>query len=481
MPHAGSAARTLGELPGPRGWPVLGNFPQIDFDEFHLQLERWAEEFGPAYRMSLGPNRFMVVSDLEAAGMLLRERPELFSRRGALEHIFAELGFNGVFSADGDNWRRQRRIVITALNSSHLHEFYASMLATTGRLHRRWQQLAVRDEPVDLCAELMRYTVDITTQLAFGIDFNTLETDGPVIQHHLDKVFPMLNRRLGMPFPYWRHLKLPADRALDRAVAAVHSQIRDVITGCRARIAAEPSRLQEPTNFLEAMIAAKETENLPFSDDDIIANVFTLLLAGEDTTANTLAWAIKFMTDFPALAARARAEADAVLGAAVAPPTHEHAARLPFIDAFANETMRLKPVAPLQVMEAKQDVEVAGVALPAGTCIVLLQRRIATDAAHFYEPSEFRVERWLERERPGGRAHNPKAYMPFGGGPRFCPGRNLALLEIRVVLAMLCRNFDVELANGGRSVEERFAFTMAPGNLYVRFRPRAQAGAAATA
>jgi len=411
--------------------------------------------------------------------MLLRERPELFSRRGALEHIFDELGFNGVFSADGDNWRRQRRIVITALNSAHLHEFYASMLATTERLRRRWQHLAGRRDAVDLCAELMRYTVDITTQLAFGIDFNTIETDGPVIQHHLDKVFPMLNRRLGMPFPYWRHVKLPADRALDAAVAAVHRQIREVIATCRSRIAAEPSRLREPTNFLEAMIAAKETENLPFSDDDIIANVFTLLLAGEDTTANTLAWAIKFLIDFPALFARARAEADDVLGAATAPPSHEHAGRLPFIDAFANETMRLKPVAPLQVMEAKQDVEVAGVAIPAGTCIVLLQRRIATDAAHFDRPAEFRVERWLEKERAEDRVHNPKAFMPFGGGPRFCPGRNLALLEIRVVLAMLCRNFDVELANDGQPVEELFAFTMAPTNLRVRFRPRAHAGATA--
>jgi len=473
MSQAIRATRTLEDLPGPRAWPLLGNFPQIDFDEFHLQLERWAERYGSAYRMSLGPNRFIVVSDLEAAGMLLRERPELFSRRGALEHIFAELGFNGVFSADGDNWRRQRRIVITALNSSHLHEFYASMLETTGRLRRRWQQLADRGEVVDLCAELMRYTVDITTQLAFGIDFNTLETEGPVIRQHLDKVFPMLNRRLGMPFPYWRHVKLPADRALDRAVAAVHARIRDVIANCRARITDEPSRLDAPTNFLEAMIAAKETEQLPFSDDDIIANVFTLLLAGEDTTANTLAWAIKFMIDYPDLFAQARGEVDAVLGAALAPPTHEHAGRLPFLDAFMNETMRLKPVAPLQVMEAKQDVDVAGVALRAGTCIVLLQRRIATDAAHFHQPSEFRVERWLERERPADRAHNPKAFMPFGGGPRFCPGRNLALLEIRVVLAMLCRNFQVELANGGLPVEEHFAFTMAPGKLRVRFRARA--------
>jgi cytochrome P450 len=316
----------------------------------------------------------------------------------------------------------------------------------------------------------MRYTVDITTQLAFGIDFNTLETDGPVIQQHLDKVFPMLNYRLGLPFPYWRYVKLSRDRELDRAVSAVHRQINEVIAACRARLAAEPARLQAPTNFLEAMIAAKESEGLPFSDDDIIANVFTLLLAGEDTTANTLAWAVKHFIDYSTLFARARAEVDAVLGDALLPPSHETAEHFPFLEAFANETMRLKPVAPLQIMEAKEDVEVAGVKLPAGTGIVLLQRRIGTDAEHFVRPLEFDPDRWLERREVS--EHNPKAFMPFGGGPRFCPGRNLALLEIRVVLSMLVRNFDVELANGGRPVEELFAFTMGPTNLDVRFRAR---------
>ena len=68
--------------------------------------------------------------------------------------------------------------------------------------------------------------------------------------------------------------------------------------------------------------------------------------------------------------------------------------------------------------------------------------------------------------------HNPKAFLPFGTGPRFCPGRNLALIEIKMVLAMLCRNFTVALADPTLKVEERFAFTMSPTNLIVRFKAR---------
>lgn len=467
-----SGPTRLADLPAPAGWPLLGNFPQIDFQEFHCQLERWAEEFGRAYRFRLGPTDFLVFSDLEASSVLLRERPERFSRRRALEDIFEELGFNGVFSADGEDWRRQRRIVITALNSAHLHPFYASMQATTERLLRRWTKAADTATPVDLCADLMRYTVDITTQLAFGIDFNTLETDGPVIQHQLDKVFPMLNRRLGAPFPYWRYFRLAKDRDLDAAVSAIHAQIAEVIAQCRSRLAANPALMQAPTNFLEAMIAAKESEQLPFSDDDIIANVFTLLLAGEDTTANTMAWSIRFFIEHPALMARVRTEVDEALGTAAIPPTHDVATGLSLVEAFANETMRLKPVAPILVFEAKDDTEVAGVAVPAGTSIVLLARRIATSEQHFTDAQRFDLDRWLERAPGSTRQHNQKAFIPFGGGPRFCPGRNLALLEIKVVLAMLLKNFDVELANNGLPVEERFAFTMSPTNLLVRFNQR---------
>jgi len=130
-------------------------------------------------------------------------------------------------------------------------------------------------------------------------------------------------------------------------------------------------------------------------------------------------------------------------------------------------------VAPIQVFESKQDVELSGLAVPAGTSIILLARRLATSAEHFTHATEFDLDRWLDRGPTSERQHNQKAFLPFGGGPRFCPGRNLALLEIKVVLAMLLRNFEVELANGGQPIDELFAFTMSPTNLHVRFRPRA--------
>jgi cytochrome P450 len=98
---------------------------------------------------------------------------------------------------------------------------------------------------------------------------------------------------------------------------------------------------------------------------------------------------------------------------------------------------------------------------------------MATQPEHFAQPQTFSMDRWLARGEAERGAHNPRAFVPFGGGPRFCPGRNLALLEIKVVLAMFCRNFELALANPAQSVAEAFAFTMGPENLQVRFQRRA--------
>lgn len=464
--------RAVAAMPGPRGLPLLGSIHEIDLKAFHQILEDWAEQYGKLYHFHMGPRAIVVTSDAETIKRMFRERPDLFRRTRRLANAVSELRFNGLFSAEGEDWRRQRKMVAMALNTAHLKPFFPKLRVTTERLLARWERAAAEGTVIDLCRDLMRFTVDVTTQLAFGIDVNTIETDGPVIQQKLDKVFPILNSRVNAPFPYWRYLRLPKDRDLDRALVDIEAKVNEMIADVRRRMAADPSLYEAPTNFLEAIIAAKETEGIEFSDADIFGNVCTLLLAGEDTTANTIAWAVNYFIEYPQHFARARAEVDAVLGAARLPQEIEQTAALPFIEAFYNETMRLKPVAPLNAMEPLEDIELDGYRIPKGTIIMMLTRRIAMDEARFGHAAEFDPERWLKSEAERGCPHDTTAFVPFGSGPRFCPGRNLALLEIRTVLATLCRNFDVSLADSGRAVEELLAFTMMPKNLEVRLKKR---------
>ncbi|MCB1748561.1 MAG: cytochrome P450 [Gammaproteobacteria bacterium] len=469
MTTAAAQPVSIARLPGPRTAPLVGNLHQLDLPRLHQQLERWAAEYGPIYRIALGRRQRVCVSDLDTINTMLRERPDTFRRTRHIETIMDEMGFNGVFSRDGEAWRRQRKVVAHALNPAHLAQFYPAMRETTERLRRRWA--GTQGTALEVCRELMRYTVDVTAHLAFGIDVNTIETDGPVVQQQLDRVFPMLFRRTVAPFPYWRYLKTPADRELDRALAAIRTTVVDFTERCRERMRAEPGLFAQPTNFLEAILAAQAEEAVDFSDDEIYANVITLMLAGEDTTANTLAWACKFLVDFPQHFARARAEADAVLGADTVAADLDAIRRLDFIEALAHETMRHKPVAPILGVEPKVDIELLGCHLPAGTEILALTRPNAMSDDHFAAAERFEPGRWL-RADGGEEPHNPRAFMPFGAGPRFCPGRGLAMLEIKAVLAMLVRNFDIALATPGRDVREQLNFTMLPEGLALRFAAR---------
>jgi len=152
----------------------------------------------------------------------------------------------------------------------------------------------------------MRYTVDAISGLAFGADVNTLESDDDIIQRHLDKIFPALNKRIFGAFPYWRYIKLPADRQLARSVAEVGSAIEKFIAAARVRLKDSPERRESPRNLLEAMLVAADEAGSGIDDQMVIGNVQTMLLAGEDTTANTLAWMIYLLQRNPQALQRAK-------------------------------------------------------------------------------------------------------------------------------------------------------------------------------
>lgn len=458
--------RELSELPAPRGLPLLGNALQIVPAQMHLQLEAWASELGQAYRINLAGRRAAVFASSDAISQVLRDRPQGFRRFDQVQAVFEELGVNGVFSAEGDRWKRQRRIWLSTLNANQIKGFHDRLAMMTRRLLQRWQRAADRSEVLDIAAELMRYTVDVTTLFALGHDGNTLEQGDDVIQRHLNKVFPAIGRRLIAWFPYWRYYKTRADRELQTALTELRAVSGQMIAAARERL--EQQADQAPACFLEALVAARDEDGSMLSDEDVFANCITALLGGEDTTANTQAWLIHHLGARPDVAASLREEADALMsGADVADPS-SLPALLPWTDATINETMRLRPIAPYYLMTALRESCVSGVRLPAGAHLMLLPR-IAAGSAPVQQPAPFDPQPGRGPESAAGRAET----FPFGFGPRLCPGRNLALAELRSLTLMLVRNFDIERVPQAEPVKEHLSFTLVPENLRVRLHRRA--------
>jgi cytochrome P450/nitrite reductase/ring-hydroxylating ferredoxin subunit len=460
--------RELEDLPGPRRFPLLGNTLQINMARLHLQVEEWANVYGRMYYMRLGPRPVLVVNDAEVAEQFFRERPETYRRVSDVETVFSEMSAAGVFSAEGDAWRAQRRLAMEALANRNLRGFYPTLTVVASRLVRRWEQAADDGKVLDIAEELKRFTVDVTTALVFGHDMNTLEKGDDIIQRHLEKIFPAFNRRLNAFFPYWRYIRLPKDRELERSIASLREWITNLVADARKKLAAEPNR--PPANFLEAMLIARDLDGAAFSDDIIFGNALTMLLAGEDTTAYTLAWCVHHLCEDRRATDALRSELDATLGAALQwPKDIEQAGRLVYANGVANESMRLRAVAPTIFHEPLRDVVVEDVLVPKGTMIISLSRLPTLEASKFREPMSFIPERWL----PGWEGpHETSAHVPFGSGPRICPGRSLAILEMRVVLAALYKNFVVERVGRPEDTREVTSFTMMPKGLLVLLRRR---------
>ena len=431
--------RHLSDLPGPRPWPLLGNLPQLSPTRMHRQVEAWAMQYGPLFAMRFATTPVLVVADPILVGGVLRDRPQGFRRPSATAQVAMEMdGRPGLIVAEGAAWRAQRRMVMAALAPHAVKAYFPALVATSLRLRERWRQAAQACTGIALAVDLKCYSIDIIAGLAFGIEVNTLEHGEHVLQRHMDIILAGVARRSMAPFPYWRYLRLARERELDASVAALRTAVDQLITDAHTLLEAEPARRQHPANLLQAMLCAAQEEGSGIDDNIVAGNVATMLLAGEDTTSGTLAWLLYLLHRNPAALRQAR-----------------------------EEVLRLKPATPFIPLEALRDSVVGDVAVPKGGLVWCVMRH---DNA-IPPGSEFDPGRCLHQ---GSEAIGKQAAMPFGAGPRTCPGRYLALLEIKVACAMLLATFDIAAIDtaDGREPEEVMGFTMSPQALQMRLRTR---------
>ncbi|HEY5799748.1 MAG TPA: cytochrome P450 [Burkholderiaceae bacterium] len=456
-------ARTLAELPGPRGAQLLGSADLFDPAALHLKMEGWAREYGPLYRFRLLGKRMLVVSSAAQIARLLRDRPHGMRRGAKLARILESAGVSGVFTAEGDDWQRQRRLVMRALTPEIVHRYYPTLSLQTGRLLRRWQAAAHEGRAIDLQRDLKAHALDITIGIALGHHSDTLEHEAGTLQRDIAHLFAVCGGRMTTPTPY-RQTAGEDDPATAAALARVQATIHDLIAATRARLAASSALRDKPASMLDALVLACDEAGSGFDEAAVAGNALTMVFAGEDTTSGTLAWLLHFLATHPQAASRARAEIEAVLGDRTLLDDHRDLAGLSYLDAAIREAMRLKPMVPILGMEPNADTEIGGVEVPAGTHVMCLPRAAAARETHEADAPQFVPERWLGQR---GADDTARADFPFGGGPRFCPGRYLAMAEIKATVSMVLRNFDLEIDASAEPVRECYRFTMTPSALPV--------------
>ena len=461
--------RTINDLPQPKGKPILGNLAEFKAGNKPTVLENWSKSTGSLFKISLMGKKFVVSTDPDFNIQLYKSRPDKFRRFGKIDEVMEEMGIKGVFNAEGEQWKVHRKLTAEALNARNVLGFFPTIQEVTQRLFNRWNHKTNSSPVVDVQKEMMRFTVDITTKIAFGYDTHSLEDEENRIQQHLEKIFPTINKRITSPIPFWRILKSKEDKALDTSLKSLEKTIGEFIQKARHEIVVQPELKSQPENFLQALLAEQE-KTRAISDKEIYGNVFTLLLAGEDTTSNSISWALFYLMQHPHMYLKLREEADAVLAGNTVIQNVELLSELKYAEAIAMETLRIKPVTPTLFLESLEDQVINGLQLKKGVTIMMQSKVAQTSDVHFTEAETFMPERWLAgADMP---IHNIDVFRTFGAGPRFCPGKTLALHEMKMALSMIAKNFDLRLAVPISEVKERFAFTMFPENLMLEITKR---------
>lgn len=434
-----SSSRTTA-CPGPSGVRALPYWARLLRDPLaaYIALHR---EYGDAVRIPLTrQHTFLLLSRPEYAEHVLVAHQDHYVKAFTYRPLKALLGEG--LTSDGSTWRRHRRLVQPVFSHRHIQSFGPAIVSAARNRAAGW----VPGKTIDLCAEMRSLTMDVLGRVLFGID---LADDTEQVGRAVSWMRSTANTTM---------LLLPgissSDRArwmaehlipgLGRASVTLESVVNRIID---ARIAAPHP---QPTDLLDLLLASDEGERR-LSREEILDEVMTLVLAGSETTANTLTWALTLLSRYPAARHRLAAEVDEVLGDR--DPQAADVESLRWTQAVVFETMRLYPPAWVIERDAAVADNIAGIEISAGDTVSISPYLLHHHREFWPNPERFDPRRFLpaEHSRPAGVADRPRyAFLPFGAGRRMCIGAGLAQLEATLALAVLAQSARLDMPPGTR-------------------------------
>jgi cytochrome P450 len=364
----------------------------------------------------------VAIDDPELVEEVLLERHGSFRKDQLTRELEAILG-RGLLVSEGELWRRQRKLIAPNLQPRHITTYGEMMVdETLSHVRRHWRDGETRDVHRDM----LEATLRIVVQTLFDLD----------VEHRIEAVSDAVERAMyyfdQRTHSFWRLVPewVPtSERAgYEEAVEELNSVIYDLVETRRKGEAGD--------DLLWRLLQATDDEGNQMTDQQLRDEVITLFLAGHETTALSLTYALYLLARHPDRAARVRDEVDRVLGERR--PGAADVDDLSYTEAVVDEAMRLYPPVWAIGREAVEDVEIGGYLLPEGTQVYTSQSVLHRDPEYFEAPDAFRPERWLGDLRDELPRY---AYFPFGGGPRICIGNHFAMMEAVLVLATLLQDW----------------------------------------
>ncbi|MFK8844487.1 cytochrome P450 [Streptomyces sp. Ac-502] len=400
-------------------------------------------EHGPIYRRRLHGHEATFVSSLELVTELADE--ERFSKgiAVALENV-REFAGDGLFTAYNDepNWAKAHDILMPAFALGSMRTYHPAMLKVARRVLGSWDRHAADGTPVDVPDDMTRMTLDTIGLAGFGFDFESFSRDTPhpfveAMVRCLEWSMTRLGRKPGGDYTE----QDAAFRADADYLASVVDEVIATRTGEGGDADGSPDAADTSDDLLGLMLGATHPADGTTLDLANIRNqVITFLIAGHETTSGALSFALHHLLKDPAALRLVQREADELWGDATDPdPSFEDIGRLPFTRQVLNEALRLWPTAAAFSRQAREDTLLGGrYPLKAGQLVTVLTPMLHRDPVWGDNPELFDPTRFAPEAEA---ARSPHAYKPFGTGERACIGRQFALHEATMLLAMLVHRY----------------------------------------
>jgi cytochrome P450 len=414
----------LREIPGPNPKRPLHNLLQFWKDPLGTCLKH-SQEFGSRFQVKLGPRHFFFTTELEDIREVLITNRERYIKSESYEPLKLALG-QGLVTSEHEVWKKQRPLAQPAFHPRKLTLFHNPMVQCTADMLRRWE---TGPSTFDLHQEMNRLTFRIVGLTLLSTDLDDQASD---FGRALSEGLHFINRRIdtGALIPMW--VPLPSHLRFKRNMKLLDRVILDIITEREAGA-------EHPPDLLSLLMEAKdEATGEKMDARQLRDEITTMVIAGHETTSMALTMTLVLLSQHQDVRDKLLKEVDNVLKGEA--PTPENIQQLKYTEMVIKEAIRLYPPAWIFERSNIEEEELNGIKLPPMSIIAMPPYLLHREAGYWPDPLRFDPERFSqEAEEARPRYH----YLPFGAGPRVCIGGGFALMETKLVIAMILQKVTI--------------------------------------
>ena len=437
--------------PGPTLIQLVRELKAVRRDVLATHL-RWHRTYGDVIRIPFRPATYMIAHPEDVKHVLLTNSGN-YRKVGKFIRDNRIVG-KGLFSSEEPLHMHQRRIIHPMFHHEQLASYASTIAETTGEYVSSWKD----GDIVEMSSEMMRLTLTIVGKTLFSIDLlrdsANLTNAWTTCQHEITKF---------QKYPFFNFFPDLMKPRFNRALRELNDAINELITARRAAH-------ERPPDLLSLLLESRYEDGTEISMQQIRDEVMTFLIAGHETTGNTIAWTLWLLSQHPETEGAVREELDAANASTTNPA--DLISSFPLLRMVSAESLRLYPGAWNIARQAvSDDVLPSGTPIPAASVISMIQYVCHRNPKYFPDPERFDPSRFDVRKQLV-----PFSYFPFGGGPRHCIGEQFAKMEITMIVADLLRRFDLTLIPG-QVIEPEPLITLRPKNgVYMRISRRSTGG-----